>query len=417
MTPKSSSIARLLGLLLVAVLIAAGCANDAEELGSESGGEAEQTDEPILIGGTLGLTGTYSASTEAYRVAYEYWVDKMNEEGGLLGREVELQIYDDESDPVVAQQLYEQLVNEDEADLLLAPYSTAVGGAIVPITERAGKILWDAGFVSAELHDTSEMLVTSWPYQEPEYPLPLFELFKTLPEDERPQTVAVATAQNPFTLVARDGYDGEGGVLNYAEELGMEVVFNEEYDQQATDFTGLVQQAKAADADVFIALSLPNDGALMARTMTQVDYSPDYYCQCGSQVVTLPTWPDLGDAGVNVFSTTTAWPGQEGRPNLDELHAHFQEQLGYTDMPAYGAGGLAIMQVMEQAIEATETLDQEELRAYLGENDFETAVGTLSYKDDGTTEFGAMLVQYQADGGQIVWPEEDATAEAVVPYK
>lgn len=410
---KLTRLPRLLGLLLVMLLVLAACANDAEELG----GEGADSDEPIVIGGTLGLTGTYSSSSAAYKAAYDYWAEQVNADGGLLGRQVELKIYDDESNATTAQQLFERLINDDQADLLLAPYSTAVGGAVVPLTERAGKILWDAGFVSQELHANSEMLVSSWPYQEPEYPRPLFEYFKTLPEDQRPKTVAVATAQNPFTLVARDGYDGEGGVLNYAEEAGMEVVFNEEYNQQATDLTSLVQQAKAANPDVFVALSLPNDAALMAQTVAQTGFAPQYYCSCGSQVTTLPNWPDLGEAGVNVMSTTTAWPGQPDHPGLEELQAHFNEQFGAADMPAYGAAGLAILQVIEQAVEGAGTLDQQELRAYLNDNEFQTAAGTITYRPDGTREFAALLTQYQADGGQIVWPEEAKTADAVAPLR
>jgi branched-chain amino acid transport system substrate-binding protein len=397
------------GIAAVALTLA-GCADDDAE------GQGDP-DEPIVIGGTLGLTGNFSGPSAAYQAAYEYWVDQVNQDGGLLGREVELKLYDDESDATTAQQLFQRLINDDQVDLLLAPYTTAVGGAVVPLSERAGKILWNGGFVSQELHSSNELVVTSWPYQEPEYPLPLFEYLESLPEDQRPSTLAVATAQNPFTVVARDGFEGSGGVLNYAAELGLEVVFNEEYNQTATDLTSLVQQAKDSDADVFVALSLPNDGALMAQTVAQVDYRPEFYCSCGSQVVTLPNWIDLGAAGENVFSTTTAWPGQADRPGLDELFAHFQQELGYEIMPAYGAGGYAILQVLQQAVEGAQTLDQQELRAYIADNEFPTTVGTLRYKDDGTTEFGAMLVQQQADGAQVVWPEEAATAEPVAPFR
>jgi branched-chain amino acid transport system substrate-binding protein len=410
---KPSRALRVLWLLLVAGLIAAGCANDAEDQGATAAGG----NRPIVIGGTLGLTGTYSSSSAAYKAAYDYWLQQVNAQGGLLGRKVELKIYDDESNATTAQQLFQRLINDDRADLLLAPYSTAVGGAVVPITERAGKVLWDAGFVSQELHSKSKLLVSAWPYQEPEYSKPLFEYFKTLPAPQRPKTLAVVTAQNPFTLVDRDGYKGSGGVLGYARELGVKVVFNEEYNQQATDLSGLVQQAKASNPDVFIALSLPNDAALMARTVQQVNFRPKFYCSCGSQVITLPNWKDLGPAGMNVFSTTTAWPGQADHPGLEQLHQHFQQKFGYKDMPAYGAAGLAILQIIEQSVKGANTLDQQKLRDYVGSNEFKTAVGTIRYNPDGTVRFGALLAQYQRGGGQIIWPDSAKTANAVVPFR
>ncbi|HET8591814.1 MAG TPA: amino acid ABC transporter substrate-binding protein [Nakamurella sp.] len=412
-------------------MAAAGCANDSDDgsappstsststqaqgsggAGDPSSGGGTPSGDPIVIGGSLGLTGMYSGPSAGYKAAYEYAVEEINDSGGLLGRPVELKIYDDESNATTAQQLYQKLINDDKVDLLLAPYTTAVGGAVVPITERAGKVLFDAGFVSKQLHAKSKLMVSSWAYQEPEYPKPFFEFLKSLPDGERPTKLAVATEQNPFTLVARDGYEGEGGVLNYAKELGIEVVSNEEYDGTATDLTGVVQHAKASGADVFVALGLPNGSSLMAKTVHQEGFKPKYYCQCGSQVTTLPNWPDLGDAAVGVFSTTTAWPTQSNA-GLADLYQHMKTALGTDVLPAYAAGGYAIMQVIQQAVNGAQTLDQQKLREYIGQNSFDTAVGKLTYNADGTVKFGALLVQYQKGGNEVIWPDSEATGKAV----
>ncbi len=423
--------------IAVAGLVMSGCANDStgsadpssegasatseasSAAPSESGEASEEpsgdaaapSGDPIVIGGSLGLTGMYSGPSAGYKVAYEYAVDQINKEGGLLGRPVELKLYDDESNATTAQQLYQKLINDDKVDLLLAPYTTAVGGAVVPITERAGKVLFNAGFFSKQLHSTSKLLVSGWTYQEPEASKPFFEYLKTLPESERPTKLAVATEQNPFTIADRDGFNGQDGVLNYAKELGMEVVSNEEYDGTATDLTGVVQHAKAAGADVFVSLGLPNGSALMAKTVNQEGFTPKYYCQCGSQVTTLPNWPDLGDAALGVFSTTTAWPTQKNE-GLADLYEHMKSATGAEVLPAYAAVGYAMMQVMQQAIEGAQTLDQQALRDYIGANSFDTAVGTLAYNEDGTVKFGALLLQYQSGGNQVIWPESEATGEA-----
>jgi branched-chain amino acid transport system substrate-binding protein len=377
---------------------------------------ATTTNEPIVIGGTLGLTGIYSGPSAAYQTTYQYWADQVNKDGGIMGRQVELIIYDDESNPTVAQQLYQQLINEDKADILLAPYTTAVGGAVVPITERAGKLMVNAGFVAKELHGKSKLMVSTWPYQESEYPRPLFEYIKTLPKDERPKTLAVITAQNPFTLAARSGVEGKGGVLNYAKDLGIDVVVDEEYDQTATDLSSLIQRVKQSDADMLVALSLPNDAALIANTVYQNDYRPDIYCQCGSQVTALPNWPSLGEAGVNVFATTTAWPTQDNA-GLKEFSEYIMKELGVPVLPAYAAAGFAAGQVIQQAVEGAKTLDPQKLRDYIGANTFETAVGDIKYNKDGTVAFNALLLQYQEGGNVVIWPTDIATGEAVRPLR
>src|SRR5690606_3361031 len=131
----------------------------------------------------------------------------------------------------------------------------------------------------------------------------------------------------------------------------------------ATDLSSLIQRVQQSDADVFVARSLPNDAALIANTVYQAGYNPQIYCQCGSQVTTLPNWPDMGEAGINVFSTTTAWPTLD-YTGLAELTEYMLDELGVPMLPAYAAAGYAAGQVIQQAVEGTGSLDSRELREY-----------------------------------------------------
>lgn len=405
---------RLLTSIAVGSAIAVAVGGCATSSGESNGDGTE--DGPIVIGTTLGLTGIFSGPSAGYVLAYEHWVDEVNASGGILGRQVKLITYDDESTPTVAQQLYQRLINEDQVDLLLAPYTTAVGGAVVPIAQRAGVLMVNAGFVGKEIQQNSSLLVSTWPYQDIEYARGMFEFIDTLPESERPKTLAVVTAQNPFTLAALDGYKGEGGVLNYAKDRGIEVVLNQQYDQTATDLSSLIGAAKASDADMLIALSLPNDGALVAKTVLEVGYTPDFYCSCGSQVTSLPNWPDLGVAGVNVYASTSAFPTQD-YPGLKDVSDYVAKKQGVPGAPAYSAVAFAAGQVIQQAIEGAQSLDSEVLREYIGSHTFNTAVGEISYNADGTLKFRQVLLQFQDSGNQVVWPVDQATAKPVIPLR
>lgn len=421
---RSSRSARSLSASLVALVLAgavslSGCAAVSENTPADTAAPAD--DSPIIVGGTLGLTGTYATASAAYLATYEYWAEQVNEAGGLLGRQVELRIIDDESNPQTAQAIYQQLINEEDVDLLVAPYATAVGGAVLPIAEQSGKVLFNGGFFSEELHEKyPDTMVTGWPYQDTEASYPMFNYLESLPESERPATVAIATAQNPAFLGTRDGYDGEGGALARADELGIEVVLNEEYDQTATDFSALVDRIKASGAELFLNLSAPNDAGLIATATYQAGYAPDYYCSCGSQVTTLPNWPSLGEAGVNVFSNSAAFSSEDSSQDnagLEELADHLFGELEITILPSYAAVGYTALQVLQQSVEGAGTLDNDAIREYVAENTFQTAVGDISYNANGTVEFQGLLLQYQADGNQIIWPEDEATGTAVVPTR
>jgi branched-chain amino acid transport system substrate-binding protein len=241
------------------------------------------------------------------------------------------------------------------------------------------------------------------------------KLIDSLPEDERPQRVGVLTEQNPFPLIVRDGLEGEAGVIGYAEERGMEVVFNEEYTADTTDFSSLIERARAADVEAFFAASLPVPGGLIARTIYDVGFEPMIYCACGSQITSLPYWPDLGPAGEGVMSTHMALPSDD-YPGLVDLYEHLRDELGAEELSTYGPVAMAILQVLEQAVEATGSLDQNELYEYVTTTgEFETVNGPMRYNEHGIPDYNAVGVQVLDGTNVIVWPPERATGEAVIP--
>jgi branched-chain amino acid transport system substrate-binding protein len=375
---------------------------------------AAAQNQPVVIGGTLGLTGSFAGPSVEYKAVYDLWLADVNKRGGLLGRPVKMVIYNDEGTPTIAQGLFNRLITQDKADLLLAPYTTFVGGAVVPIVLAHKKILFNGGFVGINIFGAAKgSIVGSYTYQEPDYTRGVFELIKSLPPEQRPKTVAILTAQNPFPIIVRDGYEGKGGALNFAKQAGMNVVVNEQYPPTTTDFTGLVQKAKAANAELLLALGLPNDSLQIARTVQQLGYKPKLFCTCGSQVTTLPAWPKMGAAGEGVIGTTISWPTQNFQ-GFAELQAFFKDR-GYDTIPAYGIVSYAILQVLEQAVQGAKTLDDEKLKQYILSHEFHSVAGNIKYQPDGTPVFSQVLLQYINGKNEVVWPLTMKTASPVVP--
>src|SRR6478672_1970122 len=83
-----------------------------------------QSGDPIRIGMSLALTGAGASPSKVINTALEIWRDDINAKGGLLGRPVELVIYDDESSPANVPSIYTKLISVDKVDLLLGPYGT-----------------------------------------------------------------------------------------------------------------------------------------------------------------------------------------------------------------------------------------------------------------------------------------------------
>ena len=79
---------------------------------------------PIKIGMSMPQTGALGAGGKAELVAIRMWVDDVNAKGGLLGRKVELTVYDDQTNPALTPGIYTKLLDVDKVDLLFAPYGT-----------------------------------------------------------------------------------------------------------------------------------------------------------------------------------------------------------------------------------------------------------------------------------------------------
>src|ERR1700746_1687385 len=80
--------------------------------------------DPIRVGMSMALTGGVAPIGKQVLTALKIWRDDVNAKGGLLGRQVELVYYDDQSNPTNVPQLYTKLIEVDKVDLLIGPYAT-----------------------------------------------------------------------------------------------------------------------------------------------------------------------------------------------------------------------------------------------------------------------------------------------------
>ncbi len=66
---------------------------------------AAEAQPPIRIGASLAQTGVYAALGQNQLRGYQLCVKHLNDKGGVLGRKLELVLYDDGSDPATAVRL------------------------------------------------------------------------------------------------------------------------------------------------------------------------------------------------------------------------------------------------------------------------------------------------------------------------
>src|SRR3990172_1546164 len=156
---------------------------------------------PIKIGASLPLTGDFSEPGSAAKLGYELWVDEVNKAGGLLGRPVELTIYDNASDPDTAVADYERLITEDKVDLVVGPFSSRL---VIPTSEVAAKYGYafpePAGGAPGVFDRGLTNIFFAQPAPGADQAIPFADYILGLPEDVRPKTFAVLSMDDPFNL-------------------------------------------------------------------------------------------------------------------------------------------------------------------------------------------------------------------------
>lgn len=94
--------------------------------------------EPIKIGSVLSVTGPAAFLGDPELKTLQTYVEKINAEGGVLGRKLELVHYDDGSESNKANSFAKRLIESDKVDVIIGGTTTGATMATVPLVEKAG---------------------------------------------------------------------------------------------------------------------------------------------------------------------------------------------------------------------------------------------------------------------------------------
>src|SRR3954451_8461958 len=130
------SMLRFIATKLLAFAAAAACA-----LTGWAAPAQAQSGQPITIGFGMALTGPLAANGKQTLLGMKIWEEEINAKGGLLGRQVKLVYYDDQSQPSPVPAIYTKLLDVDKVDLILGPYATVPAAAAMPVAMQKNKLL------------------------------------------------------------------------------------------------------------------------------------------------------------------------------------------------------------------------------------------------------------------------------------
>jgi branched-chain amino acid transport system substrate-binding protein len=390
---------------------------------------AEQP-EPIRIGFGEAQTGSLAAIGKSGILAMEIWADKVNAAGGLLGRPVKLITYDTQSNPANVPGIYVKLLDVDHVDFVLSSYSTNMAAPAMPIVIGHNKLFITlfALAVNSEYHyPRAFAMMPVGPEPKQAFSKGFFDIAMSM--DPKPTTLAIVGADAEFARNATDGARAN------AKEAGLKIVYDASYPPTTTDFAPVVRAVRATNPDVIYVASYPADSAGILRSASEMGLKVRLFggslvgaasaamkTQLGpllNGVVLGEQWvpaPKLQFAGVMDF--LQVYRAKATAAGVDPLGV-FLPPFAY-----------ARMQVLEQAVTATGTLDDRQLADYIRTHHFKTVVGDVAYGRDGEwadsrlvwTQFQGIknndIAQFMDTSTEIVLlPQEARSGALITPYQ
>lgn len=361
---------------------------------------------PVRIGGSLPLTGIYAETAKWIEKGYRVWAEEINAKGGLLGRPVELVIYDDASSVEKGVTLLEKAITVDKVDLLLGGYPGTIAAAQMPVAEKYRMVYVSMGGHMPSFEKGYKYsfggppLMGQWWYEG------IFAWLETLPEKDKPKTAAMITMNNPIGMAV---YSGPKERL---AKLGIKILVDELYDLPLATADPLVAKVKAVNADIFLANGFFADGVLTVRSMKALGYNPRFFVQGVGSLI--PGWvKELGPDGDYVMSGT-AMHRKLPFPGVAELDKLSRERFG-VPAPDYFLFGYCWLQTLQRGVEGAKNFDQTAIRDYLKTHEISTIGGKFKFDDRGLPEPYGYATQVLKGEVELIWPKKVRTAEPVYP--
>jgi branched-chain amino acid transport system substrate-binding protein len=222
--------------------------------------------EPVRIGAFLSVTGPAAFLGDPELKTLELYVDKLNAQGGVLGRKLQLVAYDDGGDAEKARTFAKRLIEQDKVDIIVGGSTTGTTMSAVPLTEQAG-----VPFISLAGAVVIVEPVKKWVFKTPHTDRMACEKIFVDLQQRKLSKVAIISGAGGFDKSMR------GECLKVASKYGVEIVADETYGATDTDMTAQLTKIKGSNAQAVLNAGFGQGPAIVTRNYRQVGLTLPLY--------------------------------------------------------------------------------------------------------------------------------------------
>jgi len=355
---------------------------------------------PIRIGATVSLSGKYLEPSAMVLDAMRLWEKQVNQRGGLLGRPVQLVLYDDQSRPELVEKFYHRLIVKDKMDLLLSPYGTPLTQKASELSERhkfvmlaaaaSGETLWRRGYkyLFGVYTPAGRILIG----------------FLDVIARQGLESLAILFENTPHNISTARGAE------SWAKRLGLQVKYCQAFREGKEEIYQLLRESLDTRPDALIFCSYPEDSYIMLDLLKQAKFRPKAICE--SIAPSLPSFYHRGGSMAEGIFGPSQWEPhiRIPFPGTKEFIENFKK-LAHRTPSYHAASAYAACKIIEKGIKHNQSLDRERLRDYILSLDTVTIVGRFRVDSTGMQlAHSPLLIQWQDGKKEIVYPHSMQTA-------
>lgn len=354
----------------------------------------------IRIGAPLALTGGLADEGKKQAIAYDMWLQRVNEAGGITVGDrklkVELVTYDYKSDEKRAQQIAERLITQDKVDFLTSPFGSGHTKVVAGVAERYGVPVMASVASSESVFNQGYKFLFGTLAPNGGIVENMANLFKQKQPDVK--KIAILGREDVFPKAMATE------MKRAAEAAGLQVVYDQLYPVGTLDHASSLLRMKSAAPDWVFVTGYTQDLILARKQMGDV--------RLVAPIVTMITGPSyreyidaLGKAADGVTSAT--WWHHSLTYKADDVFgstdAFYQAFLAREKQdPDYvHASAAAALVALQKAIEKAGSTDREKVREALANLDILTFYGPIKFGPNGMNQ-GRELPIIQVQDGKVV---------------
>src|ERR1700722_2996581 len=378
---------------------------------------------PITIGISLSLTGDFSADGLAFQQGYKLWAKDVNAAGGIMGRQVKLTILNDTSSPNQVVTNYNTLISADHVDLTFGPFSSLLTAPASAVAARNGYAFVEGAGGAPSVFDTTadeddhNVFDVSLPVADELMPFVNYIASLGSAADKQ-LTAAYPMANDPFA-------DPPVQLAQQKlEALGVKTVYSSIFPEEVSSYAApaLAVAQKKPDIVVLGSTDVPTVQAFM-KGFQQQHFTPKMFIAAAGPDQGKPFIQAVGAGNADGMMVPDGWYGGYKNAESQKMVAEYIAQYGGTasDIQADVAEAYSVGQVVQQAINATGSVDNAGIIKYLhAGHTLQTVQGSVQFNSLGENGAAvAFIFQWQDNGTAFtqVLPADDPGSKMITATK